>query len=141
MKMTHGAEMMNPPTSIAPRPRPKKTQTNFQLIAWKHLITLLATSPHTQTELIEKTGLQNSTISRWLGRLHTSPNLVYISGWRRVGTRGKWSAEWSFGFLMTDVPAPPPKPSSLYNKLWRQKKAREARISQPQPGVIRHVSD
>lgn len=100
------------------------------------------TRPCTQQEIIKLTGLCNSTVSRWLGVLHATPNnLVYISGWTRKGTRGNYTARWSTGFCMQDVPKPKPLTQAQYAKNWRARKAREARIIvDQQTGVTTHVS-
>ena len=94
----------------------------------------------TQPEIIEATGLCNSTVSRWLRVLHNWPNLVYIESWRRVGTRGNWSAVWSAGFYMPDALKPKALSNAQYNKRWRAKNAKEAQLSTPAKGVIRHVA-
>jgi hypothetical protein len=121
----------------------RKTNTYGSLIALKQLLNLLHRYQMTQPEIQEATGLTNSTVSRWLKLLHAGypQNLVAISGWRRVGTRGNYSAVWGAGFGMLDTPKPKPLTSAQYAKRWREKKAREGRISKPEEGRLIHRSD
>jgi hypothetical protein len=116
-----------------------KTNTFLTLISVKHLLRAIKDKPMTQPEIIEATGLCNSTVSRWLRVLHTRPNLVYIESWRRVGSRGNWSAVWSAGFYCQDALKPAPLTNAQYTKRWRTNNAKKARISTPSQGVIRHV--
>ena len=120
-----------------------KTKTFANLIAVKKLLNLLYRYPMTQPEIQEVTGITNSTVSRWLQILHADypNNLVYIHGWRRVGTRGNYSAVWGAGFGMLDAPKPKPLTSAQYAKRWREKKAKEGRISKPEEGRLIHRSD
>jgi len=132
------------PEQISPPAKSRqklKTNTFLTLVSVKNLLRIINDKPMTQPEIIEATGLCNSTVSRWLRILHNKPNLVYIESWRRVGSRGNWSAVWSSGFYLTDALKPPPLTNSQYNKRWRAKNAKEARISKPIEGVIRHVAD
>ena len=94
----------------------------------------------TQPEIMEVTGLQNSTVSRWLARLHTNPKLVYIHSWRRTGSRGNWSKVWSAGFHCEDAIKPKPLGQGEYQKRWRRKKELESQLTSPKQGVIRHES-
>jgi len=118
----------------------RKTNTYLTLISLKILLTAIENKPMTQPEIMEVTGLANSTISRWLMKLHTRPSLVYIHSYRRVGTRGNWSKVWSAGFHGTDAVKPKPLKAGEYQKRWRNKKLIKPIITQPEEGVIRHVS-
>lgn len=122
----------------------RKKTTSFQNVtALKILLNSIALLPKTQSEIVEITGLANSTVSRWINFLHTSSkevkNLVYIADWRRTGERGCWAACWSLGYGMADKPKPKPMTMSQYNKRWRAKKARQSEITETSTGVI-HVS-
>lgn len=94
----------------------------------------------TQPEIVEYIGICNSTVSRWLARLHTRPALVYIHSWRRTGSRGNWSKVWSAGFHGTDAVKPAPLGPGEYQKRWRRKRDLGSQLSQPEQGVIRHVA-
>jgi len=117
-----------------------RPSTNATVIAVKILLRALYIQPLTKAELHEVTGMTNTTISRWIKVLHTKPGMVYISGYKRVGERGCWSALWSFGFGQIDALRPRALTMSEYNVRWRERKAREARILATPIGVI-HVAD
>ena len=117
----------------------RQTNTYINLFSIKLLLTLLEAKPMTQLEIIEATGLCNSTVSRWLQQLYRKPRLVYIHSYRRVGTRGCYSKVWSAGFHCEDAVKPPPMTNAQAVKRWRNRKIRESRVSHPQPGVTRHV--
>jgi DNA-binding MarR family transcriptional regulator len=118
----------------------RKTNTYATLVGLKTLLTAIEKKPMTQPEIIELTGLQNSTVSRWLARLHIKPALVYIESYRRTGSRGQWAKVWSAGFNKEDAVKPEPLTSSQYNKRWRNKQIAKPIITNPKPGVIRHVA-
>ena len=118
----------------------RKTNTYLTLISLKILLTTIEKKPMTQPEIMEITGLANSTVSRWLQKLHTRPSLVYIHSYRRVGTRGNWSKVWAAGFHGTDAIKPKPMEAGQYQKRWRNKKLTKPIITIPEQGVIRHVS-
>lgn len=117
----------------------RPTNTYINLFSFKLLLIELEAKPMTQLEIIEATGLCNSTVSRWLQQLYRKPRLVYIHSYRRVGTRGCWSKVWSAGFHKEDALRPPPMTNAQAVKRWRNRKIREDRVSHPQPGVTRHV--
>lgn len=107
--------------------------------AMKELLLALHGRPVSKYELQDITGLTNTTVSRWISMLHRA-ELVYISDWSRVGTRGNWTALWSFGYKTSDAPKPKPLTQSQYAKRWRLKIAAKARTTTTE-GVIRHVAD
>jgi transcription initiation factor TFIIIB Brf1 subunit/transcription initiation factor TFIIB len=127
------------PTKIPQKRINKKSQTAVNVIALKYLAVALSEKPRTQPEIMEVSGLANSTVSRYLRILHQKPNVVYIADWRRIGTRGNWSAVWAWGYKAYDVPKPKPLTSGEYNKRWRKKKLHESLVKQTETGVI-HVS-
>ena len=123
-----------------------KTNTLQNVSLLKVLLNCIALRARTQPEIIEITGLSNSTVSRWLRFLHVcskdSKNIVYIEEWKRVGKRGNWSACWKLGYGMADTPKPKPLTSSQYNRLWREKNIRDSlgrKITQTETGTI-HVT-
>jgi len=118
----------------------RKTNTYLTLISLKTLLTTIEKKPMTQPEIMEVTGLCNSTVSRWLARLHQKPSIVYIHSYRRVGARGNWSKVWSAGFHGTDAVRPSPLGTGEYQKRWRNKKLTKPLITHPEEGVIRYVS-
>lgn len=117
----------------------KKSQTKVNIIAIKVLAVALLEKPRTQPELIEVTGLANSTISRYLGILHSKPNIVYIAEWRRKSERGNPSAVWAWGYKEFDAPKPKALSSAEYNKRWRKKQLRKSLTEVTEQG-IKHVS-
>lgn len=121
----------------------KKTTSYQNVTALKILLNSIALLPKTQPEIVEITGLANSTVSRWINFLHTSTkevkNLVYIADWKRTGERGCWAACWSLGYGMADKPKPKPMTMSEYNKRWRAKKARQPEIFETEKG-FKHES-
>jgi hypothetical protein len=122
--------------------RARKTNTTVTLIALKTLLVQLDKKPRTQPEIMEVTGLCNSTVSRWLRILHNVPKIVYISGWKRTGTRGNYSAVWAAGYGMADTPKPKPLTNAEYLRNYRKKYGRAARISTDlESGIIRHSAD
>jgi hypothetical protein len=122
--------------------RARKTNTTVTLIALKTLLVQLDKKPRTQPEIMEVTGLCNSTVSRWLRILHNVPKIVYISGWKRTGTRGNYSAVWAAGYGMADTPKPKPLTNAEYLRNYRKKYGRAARIStELESGIIRHSAD
>lgn len=116
----------------------KKSQTAVNVIALKYIAVAISEKSRTQPEIMEVSGLANSTVSRYLRILHQKPNLVYIADWRRTGTRGNWSAVWAWGYKEYDAPKPKPLTSGEYNKRWRKKKLHESLVKQTETGVI-HV--
>jgi hypothetical protein len=120
----------------------RKTNTLQNVAVLKVLLNAIAIRPRTQPEIIELTGLSNSTVSRWLRFLHVhtkgSRNLVYISEWKRTGERGNWSACWSLGYDMPDAIKPKPLTMSEYNKRWRKKQAKQPTVTVTDKG-IKHV--
>lgn len=119
----------------------RKTNTTQNLYSVKTLLALLHRKHLTQPQIVEQTGLVNSTVSRWLGALHSKPeNLVYIASWKRTGSRGCYSAVWASGYCLEDAPKPLPLTASQYAKRWRKSVAREDRTIEVKPGVIKHVS-
>jgi hypothetical protein len=124
------------------RTRARKTNTTLQVIALKTLLTHIDKRPSTQPEIMEVTGLCNSTVSRWLKVLHTSPKAVYISGWKRTGSRGNYSAVWAAGYGMADTPKPKPLTNAEYLRNYRKKHGRASRIStDAESGIVKHSAD
>lgn len=117
----------------------RQTNTYINLFSIKQLLIMLEAKPMTQLEIIEATGLCNSTVSRWLAQFYRKPRLVYIHSYRRVGTRGCYSKVWSAGFHCEDAVKPKPLTSAQASKRWRIQQKRTERVSHPQPGVTRHV--
>lgn len=116
------------------------SSSNSSILSFIFLARILSFREHSQYEIIEKTGLANSTVSKWLAKLHQGPdNLVYIHSWKRVGGRGNWTAMWAWGYKMLDAPKPKPLTSSQYNKRWRAKQAREGITIVTEQG-IKHVT-
>jgi transcription initiation factor TFIIIB Brf1 subunit/transcription initiation factor TFIIB len=114
----------------------RKPNTFANAAILKLICTSLSDKQLTQTELIEITGLTNSTVSKWLALFHRAPNCVYIADWRRTGERGNWSAVWAWGYKEFDKPKPKPLTSAEYNKRWRAKKAKERKITLTEKGTI-----
>lgn len=108
----------------------------------KLIANALSVRPRTQTEIIELTGLCNSTVSRWMRFLNvstkTSKAVVYICEWKRTGTRGNWSAVWAWGFNLSNTPKPKPLTSGQYSKRWRMKKLKASSnsVTQTEKGII-----
>lgn len=102
----------------------RKTNTYAGLSAYKTMLTALHKRPMTKKEIIDATGLTDSTVCRWVNFLHNKPNLVYIESWRRIGKRGNWAAVWAAGYMLTDTLKPKPLTVAQYSKRWRQKKAK-----------------
>lgn len=125
-----------------PEVRARKTNTLQNVSALKILLNAIAQRARTQPEIMEITGLCNSTVSRWIRYLHVSTpeirNLVYVHEWKRTGERGNWSACWMLGYGMSDALKPKALSSGQYAKRWRDKKAREARTTVTDKG-IKHV--
>ena len=130
-------EQINPPAVKA-----RKTNSLQNVAALKILLNAIAFRARTQPEIMELTGLCNSTVSRWIRYLHVSTpevrNLVYIHQWTRNGDRGNWAACWKMGYAMSDALKPKPLSSGQHSKRWREKKAREARTTVTDKG-IKHV--
>ncbi len=119
----------------------RNTNTTLTIYSIKTLLALLHRKHLTQPQIQKHTGLVNSTVSRWLGVLHSKPeNLVYIVDWIRTGSRGNYSAVWAAGYCMEDKPKPAALSSSEYNKKWRKKKAKELEVINVKPGVTQYVS-
>lgn len=123
----------------------KNRRNSLQNVAaLKVLLNAIAIRPRTQPEIIELSGLCNSTVSRWLRFLHASTketkNLVYIADWRRTGRGGNPSACWALGYGMADVPKPKPLTQAEYSRRSKQKKllAATKQIVQTDKG-IKHV--
>lgn len=107
----------------------------MNLLAMKDLLVQLHKRPLSKTQLREVTGLSNSTISRWMARLHTKPNLVYIESYRK-GRRGNPTAIWAAGYMMTDAVRPRALTPTEYSRTYRAKKA--TRIVREDGKVIHH---
>ena len=118
----------------------RKTNTYLTLSTLKNLLITLEKTPMTQQEIIENIGICNSTVSRWIARLHQKPGLIYIHSYRRIGTRGNWTKVWAAGYYGIDAVKPAPLGSGEYQKRWRRKKELGSQLSQPEQGVIRHVA-
>lgn len=127
-----------------PESKKKRKTTSYQNVtAIKMLANALSgITGKTQPEILEITGLCNSTISRWLRFLNTSTKeskaLVYISGWKRTGERGNYSALWSWGFNCLNAPKPKAKTQAEYHKRWRDRKifSKNVTIKQTEQGTI-----
>jgi hypothetical protein len=118
----------------------RKTNTLQNAAILKLICTSLSKQALTQKELIEITGLANSTISRWLALFHRKPNCVYIADWKRTSDRGQWAAMWAWGYLGFDKPKPKPLTMAQYNARWRTKVKSAARTKVTEKGLI-HVAD
>jgi len=120
----------------------RKTNTLQNVSALKILLNAIIVRARTQPEIMELTGLCNSTVSRWIRYLHVSTpevrNLVYIYEWTRTGDRGNWAACWKFGYAMSDAPKPKALSSGQYSKRWRARKVKESQITVTDKG-IKHV--
>lgn len=114
------------------------------LIQIKCLINLLNTKPSSTYEIAESLGITRCTAGKWIRFLRANypKNLVYISGWKRVGTRGLRTAIYSFGIGVHDVVKYEGLTSAQYNKLWRERKKRESRcIRKDSEGIVQHFGD
>lgn len=114
--------------------------TTYQAVSvLKVLLNAIAYRPLSQYEIIEKTGLCNSTVSRWLRFLNASSkdtkNLVYIAEWKK-GKAGNPTALWMMGFDMPNAPRPKPLTAAQYCKNWRIKKETQAEIQRTEKGLI-----
>lgn len=109
-------------------------------IAMKELILVLHKGPVSKYQMQELTGLGNTTVSRWIQMLHRA-ELAYVADWKRVGTRGNWTALWAFGYQRADAIKPKALTNAEYLKRYRARKAHESRTTTTKEGVIRHVAD
>ena len=132
-----------PQSPVRIRTKARKTNSLQNVSALKILLNAIALMPKTQPQIIELTGLCNSTVSRWLRYLHISTpetkNLVYIAEWRRTGKAGNPSACWALGYGMADALKPKPISNAQANKNWRNKQSRQPTITLTETG-IKHVS-
>jgi hypothetical protein len=126
------------------RPEPKKifspiirTKPVAQIIYQKNLLGLLCKYHYSKRQLATLTGIQHTTICRWVETYHRGPqNLVYISKWERSATVGPYTAFYSFGYCMPDVPKPAPLTKKEKNERTRGK----LRLTKTSEG-IQHVSE
>lgn len=119
----------------------KSTKTVINVTAFKIFMAAMAVSPKSRPQLMELTGLCNSTVSRWIKVLSTGKDrIVYLAEYRRIGPRGNYTECFAMGYGMPDAVKPKAKTSVDYNKLWRKKKqlAESVTITQTPTGVI-HV--
>lgn len=113
-----------------------KTKPVAEIAVQKHLLGLLCKFQYSKRQLAELTGVQHTTICRWIETYHRGPkNLVYISDWKRSATVGPYTAFYSFGYCMEDVPKPAPLTKKEKNDRLR-KKLRTTLTSEG----IKHVS-
>jgi hypothetical protein len=131
-----------PQKPLSGAPIRRKTNTLQNAAVLKVLLNSIALRPLTQPQIIEITGLANSTVSRWLrffdSSTKESKNLVYIADWKRRAERGNWQACWMLGYGMANVPKPKPMTSSEYHRRWKKKKSQESQITVTSTGV-KHV--
>lgn len=112
-----------------------KTKPVAEIAVQKHLLGLLCHYHYSKRQLAQLTGVQHTTICRWIETYHRGPkNLIYISKWERSKTVGPYTAFFSFGYCMQDVPKPAPQSREEKNA-----KLRKYRIEQTDKG-IKHVS-
>jgi len=94
----------------------------LQIATLKNLLRLLHKRELSKRQLAELTGIQHVTICRWIETLHNGPeNLVYISRWARSHTVGPYTAFYSYGYCMEDVPKPSPITKEEKNRRLRMK--------------------
>ena len=96
-------------------------------------------TPMSRPDLVELTGLNKTTVSKWVHMLYTA-KLIYISAYRRVNERGNLTECFNWGFNRFDVVKPKRLTNAQYLKRYRDKKSREQRIVQTSTGVIHHAS-
>lgn len=120
----------------------RKTNTLQNVAILKILLNAIALRPLSQYQIIELTGLSNSTVSRWLRYLNVSTkeskNLVYIADWKS-GARGNPTALWMLGYEMPNKPRPKPKTSTEYSRAWQAKQLKKTFVNSTDKGLI-HVS-
>jgi hypothetical protein len=112
------------------RQSPAAIRSILGLTAIKTLLTQIAKRPMSQPEIIEATGLANSTVSKYLKVLHTSPNLVYIDHWTRRNMRGNWQAKWALGYMLSDAPRPKPMTTAQYCARYRAKQIKKGLLDE-----------
>ena len=99
----------------------RKTNTSSNASAFAELCLRLNRKPVTQAELVEATGLQPGTVSRWL-RILRRRHLIYVYGWYRKGTVGHWAAMWAWGYMVEDALKPKAQSQAQYSRNYRIKK-------------------
>jgi hypothetical protein len=107
------------------------------------MLSAIAETPRSKEQIVEITGLQRTTVCRWMNLLATRKgeikNLVYIESWGKSGQKGHPVALWKLGYGMYDAPKPAPKPMKQSCKEWRLKKKVGAKIIQTEKGIIHEL--
>ncbi len=135
------SDTLTPKQSRGPIRKKSNSLQNAALL--KVMLSAIAETPRSKDYLAEITGLQRTTICRWInilaGRKGEIKNLVYIAEWGRSGKNGHPVALWKLGYGMYDAPKPKPKTAAEYCKTWRMKKARKPTVTETEKGLI-HVA-
>jgi hypothetical protein len=107
------------------------------------MLSAIAETPRSKDQIVEITGLQRTTVCRWMNLLATRKgdikNLVYIAEWGKSGQKGHPVALWKLGYGMYDAPKPAPKPMKDSCRDWRRKQKIGTRIIQTPKGIIHEL--
>lgn len=107
------------------------------------MLSAIAETPRSKDQIAEITGLQRTTVCRWMNLLHVRKgeikNLVYVETWGKSGKKGHPVALWKLGYGMYDAPKPAPKPMKQCCKDWRLKQKTGPRITQTEKGIIHEL--
>ena len=121
----------------------KKTNSLLNAAVLKVLLSAIAEVPRSKDELVEITGLQRTTVCRWINLLHVRKgeinNLVYVEDWGRSGQKRHPVALWKLGYGMYDKPKPIPKPMKQSCKEWRLKQKIGTKVTQTDKGIIHEL--
>jgi transcription initiation factor IIE alpha subunit len=116
---------------VAP-PKRKFCRESASAIAFAELILVLHQGDWSREEILEQTGIADSTFRGWM-RYLKSRNLIYISEYRRTARTGapRIIYSWNHYLESSDVKKPAPKTQSEYSKTYRRNKALRIFYEQP----------
>lgn len=112
------------------QPKPGPIKLNFRVsvnpAAFAELCLVLHQGEWSRGELVEKVGVVDSTVRKWIEYLHKR-KLVYICEYRRRHATGSAMIyyTWNHNLEHKDVPRPRRMSTAEYSERYRQKKLRE----------------